>query len=196
MSDHVPATTPTILDWVKNPDDREAWQKFALRYAHLIEGWCRKHGLSREDAEDLTQEILLKMVHKIAKYDNERGHFRNWLSTLTYNESMSALRKRSKRSFQTLAEDKIASDDLAQNCDTQAETEVLHVATREAKAAVNANHWQCFDDMVFKDRTARELATELGMTVAAVHMAKHRVQQLVIAKVRELGSAKDLELHQ
>ncbi|MDB4292293.1 RNA polymerase sigma factor [Maribacter sp.] len=37
------------------------------------------------DAEDITQEILIKLVTNLSKYDSSKGKFRTWLYRITFN---------------------------------------------------------------------------------------------------------------
>src|SRR4051812_44928236 len=66
------------------PTDQEAWGEFVLRYGPIIYGWCRRWELQEADAQDLTQDVLVKLAEKMRSfaYDPSRS-FRAWLKTLT-----------------------------------------------------------------------------------------------------------------
>src|SRR5437868_850127 len=69
----------------KAPADSKAWEEFVQHYRPMIQDWCRKWGLQDSDAEDVTQEVLLKFltVIKQFRYDPDQS-FRSWLKTVTH----------------------------------------------------------------------------------------------------------------
>jgi len=63
------------------------------RYAHLVFGVCLKYLKNKEDAEDLTIHIFSVLIERVTK--NEIKNFKSWLYSLTKNECLMKLRKRS-----------------------------------------------------------------------------------------------------
>src|SRR5262249_35565239 len=68
------------------PFDERAWQEFVDHYAPLIFRWCQQHRLQDTDAEDVTQQVMLKLATRLPTftYDPSKS-FRAWLRTLTYH---------------------------------------------------------------------------------------------------------------
>jgi RNA polymerase sigma-70 factor (ECF subfamily) len=80
-------TSPTLLGRLAQvPSDQAAWGEFAERYGRRIYTWCRQWQLQQADAEDVTQQVLLKLVNKMRSfsYDPSRS-FRAWLKTVTHH---------------------------------------------------------------------------------------------------------------
>ena len=78
-------TSPTLLGQLRqDPSNHAAWAEFLKRYSPRIYAWCRHWNLQPADAEEVTQNVLLKLVTKLATfaYDPSRS-FRAWLKTLT-----------------------------------------------------------------------------------------------------------------
>jgi DNA-directed RNA polymerase specialized sigma24 family protein len=50
---------------VRSPLDQAAWNEFVERYGRRIYGWCRQWGLQEADAEDVTQDVLLRLARKM-----------------------------------------------------------------------------------------------------------------------------------
>jgi RNA polymerase sigma factor (sigma-70 family) len=74
-------TSMTLLERLqKNPGDPQAWNLFVERYLPRIKSWCLTWGLQASDAEDVTQEVLVKLFAAMSKfqYDPARS-FRAWL---------------------------------------------------------------------------------------------------------------------
>ena len=79
MSDW-PATRLTLLGRLRNPADRDAWAEFVALYGRCILLWGRRDfGLQESDAENLRQEVLIRVWKGVAGYDPARGRFRDWL---------------------------------------------------------------------------------------------------------------------
>src|SRR5579871_4356417 len=77
-------TRPSLLIRLRNPQDAEAWSLFVDLYGALVFRACRRRGLQDADATDVTQEVLIEVVHSIRTfvYQPERGRFRDWLWTI------------------------------------------------------------------------------------------------------------------
>ena len=88
MAGHSTApTSPTLLGRLgRVPADHDAWAEFAGRYGRKIYGWCRRWQLQPADAEDVTQQVLLKLAQKMGafRYDPAQS-FRAWLKTVTHH---------------------------------------------------------------------------------------------------------------
>src|SRR4051794_33914654 len=76
-------TGTTLMHLLREPGNPQAWSAFVDRYGPRIFGWCRKWNLQQADAENVTQEVLVKLYEKIHLYKPEKGSFRGWLKTVT-----------------------------------------------------------------------------------------------------------------
>ena len=63
---------------------QEAWETLMNMYAKRVFNMAYQFCGSRQEAEDLTQEIFLKLYHSLAKFDFQRN-FTAWLLALTKN---------------------------------------------------------------------------------------------------------------
>ena len=79
-------TSATMLARVQNSADREAWNEFVARYGPRIRQWCHRWRLQDSDADDVAQEVLLRLAQKLRDfhYDPSRS-FRAWLKTVTHH---------------------------------------------------------------------------------------------------------------
>ena len=66
------------------PATRSHGRSFVACYGPKIRGWCRQRGLQPADAEDVTQDVLLRLSRalKTFTYDPSRT-FRGWLRAVT-----------------------------------------------------------------------------------------------------------------
>src|SRR5262245_322051 len=80
-------TSITLLHRVsQNQTEEAAWRDFVHRYGPRIHAWCRQWSLIDADADDVTQNVLLKLLvcMKTFVYDPSRS-FRAWLKTVTHH---------------------------------------------------------------------------------------------------------------
>lgn len=73
--------------------DAVAWEDIVQRYNRRIYNICYRFAGSGEDAQDLTQEVFIKMYRTLASYDVEKGAFTTWVTTITRNLLVDHFRK-------------------------------------------------------------------------------------------------------
>ena len=73
--------------------DAAAWQEIVQRYHRRIYNICYRFAGSADDAQDLTQEVFIKMYRTLSSYDVERGGFMTWITTITRNLLVDHFRK-------------------------------------------------------------------------------------------------------
>src|SRR5262252_3336503 len=86
MAEALPSTRSTLLARLRHePANQAAWREFVEHYEQHIYRWCRQWQLQDADAEDVTQNILVKLIQKMRTfaYDPSRS-FRGWLKTVAY----------------------------------------------------------------------------------------------------------------
>src|SRR6266550_69765 len=76
--------------------DAEAWGELYHQYAPAIFRFCRRAMPTREDAEDATMDIFIKVRQKLLQYDSTRP-FGAWLYTVAANHCWDLLRRRKGR---------------------------------------------------------------------------------------------------
>jgi RNA polymerase sigma-70 factor, ECF subfamily len=65
--------------------DAAAWEELVQRYHRRIYNICFRFAGSATDAQDLTQEVFIKMYRTLNTYDVERGAFITWVTAMTRN---------------------------------------------------------------------------------------------------------------
>ena len=125
---------PAVADLVARAGngDRQAWDALVERYAPLIWSICRRHRLGDADAEDVGQNVWLKLVDQLEKIRLPAA-LPGWLATTTSRECGRILRAApgSRDTGKAPAAEIIPDDDVR-----TAEDELLaagrHAALREA----------------------------------------------------------------
>ena len=73
--------------------DAGAWEEIVKRYHRRIYNVCYRFAGSADNAQDLTQEVFIKMYRTLSSYDVERGAFTTWITTVTRNLLVDHFRK-------------------------------------------------------------------------------------------------------
>ena len=73
--------------------DAVAWEEIVQRYNRRIYNICYRFAGSADDAQDLTQEVFIKMYRTLKTYDVDRGAFMTWVTTITRNLLVDHFRK-------------------------------------------------------------------------------------------------------
>src|SRR4051812_32837868 len=70
-----------------------AWGEIVRAHNRRIYNICYRFTNSPDDAEDLTQEVFIKIYRSLSGYDLERGAFTTWITTMTRNLLVDHFRK-------------------------------------------------------------------------------------------------------
>jgi RNA polymerase sigma-70 factor (ECF subfamily) len=73
--------------------DAAAWEEIVQTYNRRIYNICYRFAGSATDAEDLAQEVFIKMYRTLASYDSSKGAFVTWVTTITRNLLVDHFRK-------------------------------------------------------------------------------------------------------
>jgi RNA polymerase sigma-70 factor (ECF subfamily) len=65
--------------------DATAWEEIVRLHSRRIYNLCYRFTSSPDDAQDLTQDVFIKVYRTLGSYDVEKGAFTTWLTTLTRN---------------------------------------------------------------------------------------------------------------
>ena len=65
--------------------DAGAWEEIVRMHNRRIYNLCYRFTSSPDDAQDLTQEVFVRLYRTMGSYTVEKGAFTTWLTTLTRN---------------------------------------------------------------------------------------------------------------
>jgi RNA polymerase sigma-70 factor (ECF subfamily) len=189
-----PLTRASLIARLRDFQDRQAWEQFVELYAPAVYAYGRKQGLQDADAADLTQSVLRSVAGATGRfeYDPQRGSFRGWLFTIVRRQLRSfrsrpeGLRPGSGDSgTQQLLEaqpDHRAAADWERWCERQ----LFTLAAQRVQPHCQPATWNAFWKTAIEGKPGKEVAAELGMTVAAVYLARSRVLAKLRLQIQEL----------
>lgn len=182
-------TRSTLLERLRNLDDQASWRVFFETYWKLIYNVARKAGLSDQEAEDVVQETVISVVKKIAgfRYDPAKGSFKNWLLLITrrrindqfrrvYRGLRAAQAGETPLAIESVADPSLAPDEVSEVLwEQEWRKHLLETALVRARQQTNPKHYQAFDYCVFQNIPPAEVGRMLGLNIAQVYLAKHRI---------------------
>jgi RNA polymerase sigma-70 factor (ECF subfamily) len=178
-------TTPiTLLQRLKQPDSGAAWERFIELYTPFLLYWARRLGAGPQDAEDLTQEVLGKLVEKLPEFFYDRGKsFRGWLRTITINLWRDRLRRCRPHAGVNdhELEDRAGPDELEALWEDEHRRHLVARALQVMRTDFRESTWKACWEHVALGRPAAAVAAELCMTENAVFIACTRV----LARLRQ-----------
>lgn len=191
----VPLTQPTLLVRIRDAHDQVAWERFVDLYAPLVYGFLRKRGLQDADAADLTQDVLrqVAVAAQRLEYDQRRGSFRGWLFTIVQNRLTDHWRREGVREHgtgdtntQAQLNEVVQTNDGSAEWDADYERQLFQYATGIVKQDFSEATWQAFWMTAVDGQSGQTVADALGLTIAAVYLAKGRVMSRLKEQVRLL----------
>lgn len=198
MADDVTHTSPTLLGRLsRDPYDQVAWSQFARSYGPPIYNWCCRRGLQEADSQDITQNVLLKLAEKMRafRYDPARS-FRAWLKTVTHHAVsdflMSKKELRLDGDLETRqGKDLSAEQQLIRVLEEEHERAILEEAMLHVRLKAEPQKWEAFRLLALEGLSGGEVAARLGMSLAAVYLARSSVQKRLRREVRKLQGSQE-----
>jgi RNA polymerase sigma-70 factor (ECF subfamily) len=193
-------TRITLLGRLRlDPGNQAAWGEFVEHYGAKIYGWCRKWDLQEADAQDVTQNVLLKLAQKLREfaYDPARS-FRAWLKTLTHHAWSDFLESRQRPGLGSgdsrvagILESVEARADLVKHLEEEFDRELLEEAMGRVRLRVAPQTWSAFALTALEGLAGAEAAERIPMQVAQVFVAKRRVQKMLQEEIAKLDKSED-----
>jgi RNA polymerase sigma-70 factor (ECF subfamily) len=167
--------------------DAEAWGLLYREYAPAIFRFCRRAMPTREDAEDATMEIFMKLRGKLSQYDTTRS-FTAWLYKVAANHCWDLLRRR--RTRQDKETEDVDSMPLEHPEPSQLEKLIEQRSGEEVRKALEKMSSRARMALVmryYSDMSYDEIADALGVRRAFVGVvllrARHELRQALEGNV-------------
>jgi len=109
---------PLEIDWSQvvrrcMDGDSGAWAELVRTHHRRVYGLCYRFTGNAADAEDLTQDVFLKIYSNLASFDMGRGSLQVWITTMTRNLLVDNFRRtRNQRATDSLDQGWDATDEL------------------------------------------------------------------------------------
>jgi RNA polymerase sigma-70 factor, ECF subfamily len=188
-----PQTRSSLIAQVQSPEDREAWDQFVLIYRPVIYRMARRRGMQDADAQDLSQDVLIRISKSIKGWVPQEGvRFRHWLRKVASNAIVTALTKskplgivNGSAAEQILAEAPEASAVTSELQDECFREQYLRAAAI-VKVDVSPASWAAFEQTVIQGQSCEEAAESLGKSLGTIYAARSRILKRLQIEVQRL----------
>ncbi len=123
-----------------NAGDAVAWEEIVQRFNRRIYNICYRFTGSSDEAEDLAQEVFIKMYRTLKSYDADKGALMTWVATLTRNLLVDHFRKSKQDRLTDSMDEPLSQEDeglsLAAQLPDTAPSPDARLQTREAQEMV------------------------------------------------------------
>jgi RNA polymerase sigma-70 factor (ECF subfamily) len=176
----------TLLDQLR-ARHADAWQRLVRLYGPVIYRWCRRSDLRAEDAADVVQEVLSAVMIHLPDFHRDRPQdsFQGWLATITRNKVREHFRrqqgKAQARGGSTAQQQMAGVPQPPERCeetirpDAQSAACLSRRALELVRAEFETRTWEAFWRVSVGGQVPANVASDLGLTVAAIYKAKSRV---------------------
>jgi RNA polymerase sigma-70 factor (ECF subfamily) len=154
--------------------ERDAIRFLYVRYADNVYGYVRSIVRGDHEAEDVTQEVFLKLMGAIRKYERRSVPFSAWLLRVARNVALDHLR----RSRTTPCEEVRGADESSDAAASERSRDL-----REAFASLPDEQRTVLMLRHVVGLTPGEIADRLGRTEASVHGLHHRGRRVLRAQL-------------
>jgi RNA polymerase sigma factor (sigma-70 family) len=190
-----PATRMSLIVKLRDPTDASAWREFLALYEPLIYQLARRKGLQDADAHDLCQEVLKAVAGAIDRWEPGLGTFRGWLARVTRNLLVNFLTRPGHQrlgsgatSVQELLESELAPDSSATALfESEYRMRLFRWAADEVEGEFAPPTWGAFWQTAVEGRPPSEVASQLGLSVGAVYIARSRVLARIKKRIEQVG---------
>ena len=185
-------TSASLLERLKTAPEDSDWSQLVELYTPLIRTWMRRYSSSQQDADDVVQEVLSVVVRKLPSFERARlGSFRSWLRSITVNCLRDSWRSQKFRPSAKGGHDfdsilnQLADpqSELSQLWNAEHDQHVLQSLLNQIRSSTPDETWNVFKRVSIDDESPADVASEFGITVNSVYIAKSRV----MARLREIG---------
>lgn len=179
----------------------EAYEELISRYTHKAFGLALRLTRTKEDAEEVLQDVFVNVYTKIHNFE-EKSSFSSWLYRITVNSSFMKLRKRRQSHRITSIEDlcpaerdlvRNASDASVEGIDESSANKQILQTISEAIAKLPDDYRPVFVLRDVDGLTTRQVSKMLNLTAPAVKSRLHRSR--MILRKRLLGIYREYFAH-
>lgn len=162
--------------------DRSAFETLYDRYEKLIFSFAYRLTKDREMAEEVVQDVFIKLWNGTTTYQEDKGSFSSWLLTVTRNKAIDEIR-RLKRHDHELMIEKDALLEQPGSVEGTLERSEQQVALRNAVGGLNTDQQEIIELFYFKGLSQQKIADHcelpLGTVKGRIRLALKHLKGLI-----------------
>jgi RNA polymerase sigma factor (sigma-70 family) len=196
-------TRSSLLFRLRDWQDERSWEEFYRLYRRLVYGYSRRAGLSHEEAEEVTNDVFVRVAKTIQEFESnpEKGSFRGWLLNLTrwrVNDKFRGRARNPKAPHGGNSDDRTSTVEripdpqrAGELWDQEWKDKLLEAAMDRLSRRAQVKHFQVFDLHLRHQWTVLRLSRELGVNAASIYLINHRLAKQLRQEVAKLKATLD-----
>lgn len=162
---------------MKNGDPRAAAELYD-ELAGKIFGFCFIRVGTRETAEDLTQEIFLKLLDKIESFEEQKGSFVAWLWRLARNTVIDHYRTKTAPTFSDIG-DEAAEEASVSEPHAHLDDKMEYERLKSLLSSFSEDEKNIFELRFVSELSYGEISEMLGKSEVALRVMATRLKQKI-----------------
>lgn len=171
-----------LLAKVRNPDTTNYGFNLLVRaYQQRVYWHVRKMVIDHDDADDLTQEIFIKVYKSIHTF-REDSQLYTWIYRIATNECLSFLQRKKRRFFLPIGD---VAGELSSKLDSSSHLsgDEIHIKLQKALLKLPDKQRLVFNMKYFDDMSYEEISeitnTSVGALKASFHHAVKKIEEFL-----------------
>ncbi|NHN33788.1 sigma-70 family RNA polymerase sigma factor [Paenibacillus sp. S3N08] len=168
-------------DWIKRivAGDHEAFRLLMDKYNTYLFHVAYSILRSTKDAEDVTQEVLLKIYASLPHYQHKG--LKTWMTRIAINKAIDYKRSLERKREQLTGQ--MEELDLPEASETSVEDEVIYVQLQQRVKdylhEIPDNYRQVVVAYYIEDKSYQEIASQQGVAIKTVESKLYRAKQWI-----------------
>lgn len=166
------------MECIKTGKDAQALSDLFEVYRPKLKGWLMARGVGNGTAEDIVQDVMIKVWTRAVLFDPEKASFATWVYRLTRNKWIDHQRKHGRMDVRDPELMKVIADDEVPSAEedfmTQQSTEIL----REHIARLTDAQQMAIRMAFLEFKTHKQISAETGLPLGTV---KTRIRSAINA---------------
>ncbi|WP_245903962.1 RNA polymerase sigma factor [Dysgonomonas alginatilytica] len=167
--------------------DTNAFVHIVRRYQRMVYTIVSKIVTNTEDAEDITQEIFIKIYQSLSKFRGD-SEFSTWIYRIAYNTAITEVRKTKREfiSFDDMAE-KLPDAEISDSLDelnTEERLEYLDIVIKR----LNPEDALLITLFYLNNHSVQDISTISNLSQANVKVKLYRIRKFMNSEINKLIS--------
>ena len=179
MAEDSGRTIEALLAAVAETGDKRAFSELFSHFAPRVKGFLMKGGASDADADDVVQDVMVKVFNKAKLFDKSKASATTWIYAIARNARIDAIRRVTKPDLDP--DEPMLTPEESPRADVACELKERDARIRDAVARLPAEQREAMMLHFFADEPHSAIAKQLDLPLGTV---KSRLR-LAIEKVRK-----------
>ncbi len=177
------------LDKIAKQQDAQALSDLFEVYGPKLKGWLMARGVGNATAEDIVQDVMIKVWTKGQSFDPAKASFATWIYRLTRNRWIDHKRKHDRMDVRDPDLMKIIADDEVPSAEVNFMADENSNLLKEQILRLNENQQLAVRMAFMEFKTHKEISEETGLPIGT---AKTRIRSAIQALRKNMAGQADV----